>query len=86
MKLQVIPQHAMRTGERKNAQYALFALRASRSWSSTQWIPCLRRPALSCMCCEENSPFLRNSNFTDSNATDIAIINTLKSNNFTIFH
>ena len=69
----------------RGAQYALPALRASRSWSSTQWMPFLRKAALSWMCCDENCPFLRNSSLTDSNATDIAIINTLKSNIFIIF-
>lgn len=48
-------------------------------------MPFLRKPELSCTCCEENLPFFFNSNFTLINATQIAIINTLNSRVSIIF-
>lgn len=69
-----------------SCQQALPFLRASRSWRSTQWMPCLRSAALSWMCWEENVPFLVKITFTANNAKHIAIINTLISKVSVIFY
>ncbi|CUQ54069.1 Uncharacterised protein [Segatella copri] len=48
-------------------------------------MPCLRKPGLSCTCWEENLPFFLKITFTQNNAMQIAIINTLNNINFIIF-
>lgn len=53
--------------------------RISLSSSMTQCMPRSLIALESWMCMEENLPFLQSKTFTESSATDIAIINTVRS-------
>lgn len=59
---------------------------SSLSCSISQCIPRSRIALLSCICCEENSPLRRKTNFIHKKNMHIAIINVEKSNSFTIFY